>query len=68
MTDSELNEMKAKIRKYFKQNELPNTGCINYIGKWARGDCFAVTTGLFKLKKWCVYCIDGEIHSVRQRG
>lgn len=60
--------IKDKIRKYFKDNDLPKPGVINYIGKWAKGDCYAVTTGLFVLKRWCVYCIDGEIHSVRFRG
>ena len=60
-------EMIEKIRKYFKANDLPKPGVINYIGKWAKGDCYAVTTGLIRLKRYCVYCIDGEIHSVRQR-
>lgn len=61
-------DMENKIRRYFKENNLPSAGVINYIGKWARGDCYAVTCGLLKLKKYCVYCIDGEIHSVRLRG
>jgi len=60
--------MKDKIRQYFKQNDLPSPGCINYIGKWAHGECYAVTCGLVKLKKYCVYCIGDEIHSVRFRG
>ncbi len=61
-------DMKEKIRQHFKNNDLPSVGVINYIGKWARGDCYAVTCGLFRLKRYCVYCIDGEIHSVRHRG
>ncbi len=60
--------MKKKIRQYFKDNGFPSPGCINLIGKWAKGDCYAVTCGIFRLKKFCVYCIDGEIHSVRFRG
>lgn len=65
-----MNEeiIKDKIRKHFKENDLPTANVINYIGKWAKGDCYAVTCGWFKLKKYCVYCIDGEIHSVRFRG
>ena len=59
--------LKDKIQKYFKENNLPKPGVINYIGLWALGDCYAVTCGWFKLKKYCVYCIDGEIHSVRRR-
>lgn len=64
----DLEEMKKKIRQYFSDNDLPKPGVINHIGKWAKGECYAVTTGLFKLKKYCVYCIGDEIHSVRFRG
>ena len=60
--------MKDKIRKHFKENGLPKPGVINHIGKWAKGECYAVTCGIIKLKKYCVYCIDNEIHSVRKRG
>lgn len=60
--------MKDKIRQYFKEHDLPKPGCINHIGKWAHGERYAVTCGLVKLKKYCVYCIGDEIHSVRFRG
>lgn len=60
--------MEDKIRKYFKDNKLPKPGVINHIGRWAKGECYAVTCGLVRLKKYCVYCIDDEIHSVRFRG
>lgn len=59
--------MKDKIQKYFKENKLPKPGTINKIGNWARGDCYAVTCGWFKLRRFCVYCIGKEIHSVRER-
>lgn len=59
--------MEKKIRKYFKENGLPSPGVINYIGKWAKGDCYAVTCGLFKLKRYCVYCINGEVSNARLR-
>jgi len=60
--------MEKKIRKYFKENKLPKAGAVNHIGKWAHGECYAVTCGLIRLQKYVVYCIDDEIHSVRQRG
>lgn len=59
--------MKNKIRDYFKAHDLPKPVTINYIGKWAKGDCWAVTCGVLFLKKYCVYCTDGEIVSVRKR-
>nr|DAQ09669.1 MAG TPA: hypothetical protein [Caudoviricetes sp.] len=60
--------MTEKIKKYFKENDLPHPNVINHIGRWAHGECYAVTCGLFKLKKYCVYFNDnGEIHSVRKR-
>ena len=60
--------MKDKIIKHFKENKLPKPRVINYIGKWAKGECFAVSCGVLKAKKYCVYFIDNEIHSVRRRG
>lgn len=60
--------MRDKINIYFKQNGLPKPITINHIGRWAHGECYAVTCGLFILKKYCVYCIDDEIVSVRKRG
>lgn len=62
-----MDDIKEKIRKHFKAQGLPSPGAINLIGPWARGDCYAVTTGLLRLKRFCVYCIGNEIHSVRQR-
>ena len=60
--------MEDKIRKHFKENNLPRPVTINHIGKWAKGECYAVTCGLLFLKKYCVYFIDNDIHSVRRRG
>jgi hypothetical protein len=60
--------MNEKIIKYFKENELPKPVTINHIGRWAKGECYAVTCGIFKLKKYCVYCVDNEINNVRFRG
>lgn len=62
-----MEEMKEKIRQYFKANKLPKPGVINLIGPWAKGDCYAVTCGIFRLKRYCVYCIGDEIRSVRLR-
>lgn len=62
-----MEEMKEKIRRHFRINNLPKPGVINFIGRWAKGDCYAVTCGIFRLKRYCVYCIDSEIHSVRLR-
>lgn len=56
------------IRAYFKANNLPKPVTIIGVGKWAHGEVYAVTCGLIKLKKYAVYCIGEEIHSVRQRG
>lgn len=56
------------IRAYFKENNLPKPVSINEAGEWANGEVFAVTCGLIRLKKYAVYCIGEEIHSVRQRG
>lgn len=60
--------MEEKIKTYFKQHKLPKPVTINLIGPWAHGMCYAVTCGLFNLKKYCVYFNeDVEIHSVRRR-
>lgn len=59
--------MENKIRAYFKANKLPKPGTIKLIGAWAHGACYAVTCGLLRLKRYCVYCIGDEIHSVRRR-
>ena len=61
--------MEQKIKKHFKEHDLPKPVTIKKIGPWAFGECYAVTCGIFKLKKYCVYFnTAGEIHSVRQRG
>lgn len=59
--------MDEKIKEYFKINKLPKPNVINYVGRWAHGDCYAVTSGWFRIKKYCVYCIKDKIHSVRRR-
>lgn len=59
--------MEKKIREYFKKNKLPKPGIINHVGRWDKGDCYAVTCGIIRLKYFAVYCIGDEIHSVRQR-
>lgn len=61
------DKMVTKIREHFRANNLPKPGAINLIGPWARGTCYAVTCGLIRLRRFCVYCIGEEIHSVRQR-
>lgn len=59
---------KEKIKQYFNDHDLPKPVTINFIGKWAHGVCYAVTCGLFFLKKYCVYFNDrNEIESVRKR-
>lgn len=59
--------MKDKIKKHFKENKLPKPVSIKHIGKWAHGECYAVTTGTLFIKKFCVYCTNDEIVSVRKR-
>lgn len=59
-------DMKA-IYEYFAENDLPRPRKINFIGKWAKGECFAVSCGMLKTRKYCVYMIDGKVHSVRVR-
>lgn len=59
--------MEQKIMEYFKENKLPKPGAINHIGKWAFGECYAVTCGIIRLKKYVVYCQKDRICSVRQR-
>lgn len=65
LTEQEQN--KKKIQEYFRVHKLPAPGVINYVGEWARGDCYVVTTGLIKLKHFVVYFIDDEISNVRER-
>ena len=60
-------DIKDKIKQHFKNNDLPKPGVINHVGKWAKGECYAVTCGTIFLKRYCVYCVDDEIHSVRKR-
>lgn len=61
-------EHKEKIIQYFKENELPKPVTIKRVGFWAYGEVYAVTCGLFRLKKYAVYFSDGKITSVRFRG
>lgn len=60
--------MENKIKEYFKENKLPKPRQINLIGKWAKGDCYAVSCGLIKTKRYCVYCIGNTVHNARLRG
>lgn len=60
--------MEDKIKTYFKENKLPKPTMIKLIGPWAKGTCYAVTCGFLKVKKYCVYFIEDDIHSVRKRG
>ena len=60
--------MEKKIKEYFSKNKLPKPRQIDLIGKWAKGNCYAVSCGLIKAKKYCVYCMDDTVHSVRLRG
>lgn len=57
-----------KIRAHFKKYGWPKPGTIKLIGPWAYGTCYAVTCGLLRLKRYCVYFKGDEIYSVRQRG
>ena len=57
-----------KIKREFKTRKLPKPVTINLIGNWAYGDCYAVTCGFIRLKKYCVYFIGDDIHSIRKRG
>lgn len=65
-----MNEkfIRKVITEYFKDHKLPKPVTINYVGPWALGECYAVTCGLFRLKKYCVYFRDYNIWSVRKRG
>lgn len=60
--------IKEKIRKYFKEHGLPSPGIISGPIPWAYGNCYAVTCGFLVLKKYCVYCSEGEIVDVKFRG
>ena len=59
--------MEDKIKQYFKDNKLPKPVTIKLIGRWAFGVCYAVTTGIVRARKFCVYFTNGEIVSVRER-
>lgn len=62
-----VRKMNEKIKRYFKQNKLPKPVTIKEIGPWAHGTCYAVTCGLLRIRKFCVYFIGNQIHSVRER-
>ncbi len=59
---------KDKIIKYFRDNKLPRPVTINFVGRWAFGEQYAVTCGIVRLKKYAVYFQDDEIKNVRRRG
>jgi len=63
----EHEQNKKKIKEYFKHHKFPTPGVINFIGEWAYGYCYAVTTGLIRLKHFCVYFTDDEIVDVKER-
>lgn len=63
----ELEQAQKLIKERFRRERLPKPVTINYIGKWAHGDCYAVTCCLIRLKKYCVYFKDDEITSIRKR-
>lgn len=63
----EMND-KEKIIEYFKEKGLPKPVTIKLVGYWAYGVQYAVTCGIFRLKKYAVYFSDGRITSVRFRG
>lgn len=63
-----MDKTNKQIRAYFKANNLTNPITIKHVGRWANGECYAVTTGLFKLRKFCVYFnAFSNIVSVRER-
>ncbi len=55
------------IKSYFKEHKLPKPITIKIIGDWAFGSCYAVTCGLIRLKKYCVYFKEDEIFDVKER-
>lgn len=63
----ELEQAQKLIKERFRREILPKPVTINYVGKWAYGDCYAVTCGLIRLKKYCVYFLGNEIKSIRKR-
>lgn len=68
MKGTDTNKIRNMIIDYFKRNGLPKPVTIKHIGRWAHGECYAVTCGLIRLKKYCVYFgNDGGINSVRKR-
>lgn len=68
MKGTDTNKIRNMITDYFKRNGFPKPVTINHIGRWAHGECYAVTCGLIRLKKYCVYFgNDGGINSVRKR-
>lgn len=68
MKGTDTNKIRNMIIDYFKRNGLQKPVTINHIGRLAHGECYAVTCGLIRLKKYCVYFgNDGGINSVRKR-
>lgn len=66
MTDKE-QYIRNVIKERFKADKLPKPISIKYVGKWAHGDCYAVTCGRIRLSKFCVYFTGDEITSIRKR-
>lgn len=60
-------DFKRQIKEHFKEHKLPMPKAIKKAGKWANGDVYAVTAGVFKNKRFCVYEQNGLIYSVRRR-
>lgn len=69
--------MNTEIKKYFKDKNFPKPISINFIGRWEKGDCYAVTCRTYTIKdlwgkktitRYVVY-LDywGDIKSVRSR-
>ena len=61
------DDFKRQIKEHFKEHKLPMPKVIKKTGKWGMGDVYAVTAGVFKNKRFCVYEHNGLIHSVRRR-
>lgn len=60
-------DFEEHIKEYFRKHKLPKPKAIKKISKWAHGDCYAVTAGMLKNKRFCVYEQNGSIFSVRRR-
>ena len=69
--------MNTGIKEYFQDNNLPKPISINFIGRWEKGDCFAVVCRTYTIKdlwgkktifRYVVYLdYKGEVKNVRLR-